>query len=94
MTIFLKIGEMKVISDLDPPTTGDFLFLFWKPSSLKAIGATGAKGTFPLDMARSRSQELKFIHITKTGGTAIEDWAKAHGALAEKFLSFFCRCGG
>lgn len=28
------------------------------------------------------TEELKFIHITKTGGTAIEDWAKGRGLLA------------
>eukprot|EP00435_Cladocopium_sp_Y103_P046226 s1410_g13.t1 len=34
----------------------------------------------PLRLGQTR-KELKFIHITKTGGTAIEDWAKAHGLL-------------
>lgn len=30
-------------------------------------------------------KELKFIHITKTGGSAIENWAKSHGLLWGRF---------
>ena len=37
----------------------------------------------------SQLRELRFIHITKTGGTAVEDWAKERGhsdAMAVKGL--------
>lgn len=40
----------------------------------------------PLRLGQTR-KELKFIHITKTGGTAIEDWAKAHGLRWGRFHS-------
>jgi len=60
----------------------------WRPPSPASVAAetdTTAAPTAPAPAPPLRAQPsrkiLKFIHITKTGGTAIEKWGKEHGHL-------------
>ncbi|CAE7941059.1 unnamed protein product [Symbiodinium necroappetens] len=76
-----------IVGSQGPAPTQTQMEETWRPPSPASVAAVTATTTAPTPVTAPAPplgteplrKTLKFIHITKTGGTAIEQWGKEHG---------------